>query len=66
LAVLGGQVAGIASDVVSPLSTLLNQWEKLTIALPAPSADGVVEVVAYAYGYGSPAVYYDKITWEYV
>jgi len=66
LAVLGGQVAGIASDVVSPLSTLLNQWEKLTISLPVPSADGVVEVVAYAYGYGSPAVYYDKITWEYV
>jgi hypothetical protein len=65
-AVLGGQVAGIASDMVSPLSTLLNQWEKLTIALPAPSADGVVEVVAYAYGYGSPAAYYDKITWEYV
>ena len=65
IAVLGGQVSGIPNDVVSAAVTPNSTWQKLTISV-TPTADGVVEVCTYAYGYGSNCLYYDKIEWEYV
>ena len=44
----GGQIAGVASDVVSALSTT-NAWEEETITF-TPTETGVVEITAEAWG----------------
>jgi hypothetical protein len=44
----GGQIAGVASDVVSALSTT-NAWEEETITF-TPTETGVVEITAEAFG----------------
>jgi len=45
----GGQIGGVASDVVASMTAAANTYEELTITF-TPSADGVVEITAEAYG----------------
>jgi hypothetical protein len=49
IACRGGQVAGIANDVTAPITVGANTWEQVTIVL-SPSADGPVDIEAWAYG----------------
>jgi len=45
----GGQIAGVASDVVSAMTAAADTWEELTITF-TPTEVGVVEITAEAYG----------------
>lgn len=45
----GGQIAGIASDVVSSMTAGANTWEDVTISL-APTETGIVRIEVNAYG----------------
>jgi hypothetical protein len=44
----GGQIAGVPTDVISTLTTT-GTWEEETITF-TPTEQGVVEILAYAYG----------------
>ena len=56
----GGQLAGVASDVVSALSTT-NAWEEETITF-TPTETGVVEITAEAWGGTTYSGWVDDMT----
>jgi hypothetical protein len=56
----GGQIAGVASDVVSALSTT-NAWEEETITF-TPTETGVVEITAEAWGGSTFSGWVDDMT----
>ena len=45
----GGQIANVAADVSQSMTALANTWEQRSIPF-LPTADGVVDIYAYAYG----------------
>lgn len=45
----GGQIAGVASDVVASMTAAIDTWEQIQISF-TPSENGVVEIEAWAYG----------------
>jgi len=57
----GGQIAGVASDVVSAMTAAADTWEELTISF-TPTAAGVVEIEAQAYGGTTESVYVDDMS----
>ena len=60
LACKGGQIAGVASDVVSALTTT-NDWEEETITF-TPTETGVVEITAEAWGGATYSGWVDDMT----
>jgi hypothetical protein len=45
----GGQLAGVANDVVSSMTAAADTWQELTITF-TPTVQGVVEIIAEAWG----------------
>lgn len=56
----GGQVAGVDDDVTISMSGIINTWEQLSITFN-PTAQGVVEITALAYGGTSNNVWIDDM-----
>ena len=56
----GGQIAGVSSDVSAAMTAAADTWEQLTINF-TPTAAGVVEIEAWAYGGTTYSVYVDDI-----
>ena len=62
LCVLGGQIAGISTDAVSPLASQgSGVWEQLTVTV-TPTINGVFEVHGVNYGSSSQLIYWDDIS----
>jgi len=57
----GGQIAGVASDVVSAMTAAANTWEELTITF-TPTEAGVVEITAEAFGGSAFSGWVDDMT----
>ena len=57
----GGQIAGVASDVVSAMTAAANTWEELTITF-TPTEVGVVEITAEAWGGTTFSGWVDNMT----
>lgn len=57
----GGQIGGVSSDQTASMSAAANTWEELTITF-TPSAAGVVEITAEAYGGTTLNGYVDDMT----
>jgi hypothetical protein len=57
----GGQIAGVASDVVSAMTANANTWEELTITF-TPTEIGVVEIVSEAWGGTTYSGWVDDMT----
>jgi hypothetical protein len=56
----GGQISGVESDVSASMTAAADTWEQLTITF-TPTAAGVVEIEAWAYGGTTYSVYVDDI-----
>ena len=56
----GGQIAGVSADVSALMSAAADTWEQLTINF-TPTAAGVVEIEAWAYGGTTYSVFVDDI-----
>jgi len=56
----GGQIAGVNTDVSASMTAAADTWEQLTITF-TPTAAGVVEIEAWAYGGTAYSVYVDDI-----
>ena len=56
----GGQIAGVSADVSASMTAAADTWEQLTINF-TPTAAGVVEIEAWAYGGTTYSVYVDDI-----
>lgn len=62
LVVRGGQIAGVASDVVATKSDVSGTWEQLSITF-TPTEKGVVEVEGWAYyAAGNSNVYFGEVS----
>lgn len=61
LKILGGTIKGIDNDVVAAASAAINTWEELILNV-TPTAAGVLEVWAYAYG-ALADFYIGDVTW---
>lgn len=57
----GMQIAGVASDVTDTIGAAIDTWEEQTITF-TPSAAGVVEIHAEAYGGSTYSLYVDDFT----
>lgn len=57
----GGQISGVSSDQVASMTAAADTYEELTITF-TPSADGVVEIIAEAYGGTTYNGYVDDMT----
>jgi hypothetical protein len=57
----GGQIAGVASDVVATAAGLASTWEELTITF-TPTEVGVVEVEGWVYGGTTYTATFDDMT----
>ena len=57
----GGQIAGVDSDVTASMTVGANTWEQVTITF-TPTAAGVVEIEAWAYGGTTYSVYVDDLS----
>ena len=57
----GGQIAGVDSNMVSSLTVGADTWEQVTITF-TPTAAGVVEIEAWAYGGTTYSVYVDDLS----
>jgi hypothetical protein len=57
----GGQIAGVLTDVSSPITVAADTWEELTLTF-TPTEKGVVEITAEAYGGTTHTVYVDDLT----
>lgn len=57
----GGQIAGVANDVVSSMTAAANTWEELTITF-TPTVQGVVEIIAEAWGGSTYSGWVDDMT----
>jgi hypothetical protein len=56
----GIQIAGVSADVSASMTAAADTWEQLTITF-MPTAAGVVEIEAWAYGGSAYSVYVDDI-----
>jgi hypothetical protein len=61
LVCVGGQIAGVTSDVTATASGVANAYEELTITF-TPSEAGVVEIEAQVYGGTTYNAYFDDMT----
>ena len=61
LRILADQIAGVSSDVLSPMSAAINTWEEVTLTF-TPTANGVVKIQAYCYGGSTHTGYVDDLT----
>jgi hypothetical protein len=59
----GGQIAGVPDDVVSSMTASANTWEEVTITF-TPTAAGVIEIEAQAYGGTTHTGYIDDMTFS--
>lgn len=59
----GGQIGGVAADVTASMTAAADTYEELTITF-TPSADGVVEIIAEAYGGTTYNGFVDDLTLE--
>lgn len=57
----GGQIGGVTTDQVASMTAAADTYEELTITF-TPSADGVVEIIAEAYGGTTYNGYVDDMT----
>ena len=57
----GGQIAGVSSDVTASMTVGADTWEQVQIQF-TPSAAGVVEIEAWAYGGTTYSVYVDDLS----
>ena len=57
----GGQIAGVASDVIASMTAAADIWEEITITF-TPTEAGVVEIEAWAYGGTTYNGYVDDMT----
>jgi hypothetical protein len=57
----GGQLAGVANDVVSSMTAAADTWQELTITF-TPTVQGVVEVIAEAWGGSTFSGWVDDMT----
>lgn len=57
----GGQISGVASDVISAMTAAADTWEELTITF-TPSVAGVVEITAEAWGGTTYSGWVDDMT----
>ena len=60
LRILADQIAGVSSDVLSPMTAAADTWEEVTLTF-TPAANGVVKIQAYCYG-GAYTGYVDDLT----
>lgn len=61
LVVRGGQIAGVTNDVKVDMTAAADTWEEVTLTF-TPTAAGIVEIEAWAYGGNSYSVYVDDFT----
>jgi hypothetical protein len=61
IAVLGGQIAGVATDVTTAMTAAINTWEEITLTF-TPTEDGVVELIGQVYGATPAIAYFDDLT----
>jgi len=61
----GLQIAGVDSDVVSYMTAAQDTWEQLSISF-TPTEQGVVEILALAYGGTTYSVYVDDVDYSQV
>ena len=58
----GGQIAGVASDVIDAISVAADTWEELEITF-TPSAAGLVEIDVQVWGGSTFSMYVDDMTY---
>ena len=61
LRILADQIAGVSSDVLSPMTAVANTWEEVTLTF-TPTANGVVKIQTYCYGGSTYTGYVDDLT----
>ena len=61
LRILADQIAGVSSDVLSPMTAAADTWEEVSLTF-TPSANGVVKIQAYCYGGSTYTGYVDDLT----
>lgn len=61
LRILGNQIAGVSSDILSPITLGADTWEEVTLQF-TPTANGVVQIQAYCYGGSTYNGYVDDLT----
>ena len=61
LRILADQIAGVSSDVLSPMTAAANTWEEVSLTF-TPTANGVVKIQAYCYGGSTYTGYVDDLT----
>ena len=61
LRILADQIAGVSSDVLSPMTAVANTWEEVTLTF-TPTANGVVKIHTYCYGGSTYTGYVDDLT----
>ena len=61
LRILGNEIAGVSSDILSPITVGADTWEEVTLQF-TPTADGVVKIQAYCYGGSTYNGYVDDLT----
>lgn len=61
LRILADQIAGVPSDVLSPMTAAADTWEEVTLTF-TPTANGVVKIQAYCYGGSTYTGYIDDLT----
>lgn len=61
LRILADQIAGVSSDVLSPMTAIADTWEEVTLTF-TPTANGVVKIQTYCYGGSTHTGYVDDLT----
>lgn len=61
LRILADQIAGVSSDVLSPMTAIADTWEEVTLTF-TPTANGVVKIQVYCYGGSTYNGYVDDLT----
>ena len=61
LRILADQIAGVSSDVLSPMTAVADTWEEVSLTF-TPTANGVVKIQAYCYGGSTYTGYVDDLT----
>ena len=61
LRILADQIAGVSSDVLSPMTAVADTWEEVTLTF-TPTVNGVVKIQTYCYGGSTYTGYVDDLT----
>jgi hypothetical protein len=61
LRILADQIAGVSSDVLSPMTAIADTWEEVTLTF-TPTVNGVVKIQTYCYGGSTYTGYVDDLT----